>query len=418
MENSGEKDSLYDVIVIGGGASGMMAAGTAAARGKKVLLLEKNTRLGEKLRISGGGRCNILNKEEDERVLISKYGDMGKYLFSLFSSFGMKESVNFFEERGMKLKVEDRKRAFPISENATDVVLLLEKYMEGGDVEVKPGETVSSLQKENDLFVIKCAKGEYASKTLIVATGGVSHKETGSTGDGFTWLRDFGHTIITPTASLVPLAVGDVWVKMLSGVSLDAMKISFFTDGKKGFSEKGRLLFTHFGISGPLILNSSSRVSELLRTGDVTAQIDLYPSVDHGSLDKELITLFDEHKNKDCKNVLKDFLPEGLAKGLVPLFSDFMDTEKKVHSVTKEERKYLVQILKALPLHIEGLMGLDKAIVADGGVPCTEIDFASMMSKKVPNLYVTGDLLHIQRPSGGYSLQLCWSTGFVAGSAV
>ena len=397
----------------------MMAAGRAGERGLKVLLLEKNRRLGVKLRISGGGRCNITNAEEDEHILLSKYGDASKFLYSPFSQFTNTKTFEFFESRKLPLVVQARKRAFPHTERAEDVARTLETYVKKGTVEVKLGSPVTKvLMQDGAISALMCGKTEYRARSYIFATGGVSHPETGSTGDGFTWLRDLGHTVIKPTPSIVPLAVSDEWVKVLAGVSLSFMKITFYAEGIKQFALKGKVLFTHFGLSGPLILNSAQKVGDLLYKGEVTATIDAYPDTDLGSLEKKIIKVFDINKNKALKNVIKEFVPVGTHKGISMLLGQMLDIETKVHSVLKDDRKKIVHLLKALPIHIEGLMGFDRAVVADGGVPLTEVDTKTMRSLKVSNLYLTGDLLHINRPSGGYSLQLCWTTGFVAGSHV
>lgn len=409
----------YDLIVVGGGASGMMAAGRAAARGLQVLLLEKNKRLGEKLRITGGGRCNILNIEEDVRVILKKYGKAEQALYSTFKQFGVKEATEFFMSLGMKLVVENAKRAFPSTYRAEDVVTVLSNYMNEGNVTVNYNSPVAKVNTKNGLITsVVSGKREFFADEYIVATGSVSHPETGSTGDGFKWLRSLGHTIKDPTPTIVPLAVKETWVKELAGVSLDGMKITIFVEGKKEFSLSGRVLFTHFGLSGPLILNNAHKVADLLHQGTVTATIDMSAHNDFSILEKEVIAVFDANKNKVFKNIVKDIVPAGMHKGVITLLSDYIDVTTKVHSITKEERKKIIHLLKALPLTIEGLMGFDRAVVADGGVPLEEIDMKTMRSKKVPNLLVTGDLLHINRPSGGYSLQLCWSTGYVAGDNV
>ena len=415
----------YDVIVIGGGASGLMAAGGSAERGQRVLLLEKNKKLGEKLGISGGGRCNITNAEDNVRVFAAMYGKAEQFLYSLFAQFGVKDTFAFFESRGLPLVVQARKRAFPASEKAGDVIKVLEEYVRdpstrlraGGSVVVRTGSAVTKIVSDKSgIIAVYCGKTEYCAKSYILATGSVSHPETGSTGDGFLWLRELGHTVAAPTPTIVPLKVADAWSKTLSGTSLSFMKITFFADGKKAFSKTGKVLFTHFGLSGPLILNSASAVADLLHSGVVTATIDAYPHTDLGSLEKTIISVFDKNKNKALKNIIKEVVPDGTHKGVLMLLQDTMDITKKVHSVTKEERKVLVHLLKALPLTIEGLMGFDRAVIADGGVPLGEVDTKTLRSKKVPNLFVTGDLLHIKRPSGGYSLQLCWTTGWVAGN--
>jgi hypothetical protein len=415
----------FDVIVIGGGASGLMAAGRAAENGAKVLLLEKNKKMGEKLKITGGGRCNITNAEYDTHELLGHYGSAGKFLFSAFAKFGVRETFSFFEGRGLPLVVEARNRAFPSTHKALDVYNVLEKYVKGGNATIKVNSPVTKINFEkNHIISVYCGDQEYSALNFIFATGGATHRETGSTGDGFNWLRKIGHNVVDPTPSIVPLAVADAWVKKLAGITLEEMKITFFTDGVKAFSKKGRLLFTHFGLSGPLILNSASKVSDLLRSGTVTAIINLFPSEDIGALEKRIIGVFDSNKNKILKNVIGEIVPAGMAKGVELLLGGAtnpenktkIDIEKKVHSVTVLERKMLVHLLKSLPVTITSLMGEDRAVVSDGGVSLEEIDMRTMKSKVVDNLYVTGDLLHINRPSGGYSLQLCWTTGHIAGS--
>ncbi len=411
-------DTEYDVIVVGGGASGLMAAGRAAESGKRVLLLEKNKKLGEKLGISGGGRCNITNAEEDVRKFAAVYGKAEQFLYSLFAQFGVKDTFNFFESRGLSLVVQARKRAFPATEKAADVLKVLETYVRTAGVTVRTGSAVIDIIADRTgIHAVRCGKTEYRGKAFILATGSVSHPETGSTGDGFEWLRDLGHTVAAPTPTIVPLKVADEWSKLLSGTSLSFMKITFFAEGKKAFSKTGKVLFTHFGLSGPLILNSAAAVADLLHEGSVTAAIDAYPHTDLGALEKNIISIFDKNKNKALKNIIKEVVPDGTHKGVLLLLQERMDVTKKVHSVTKDERKILVHLLKALPLTIEGLMGFDRAVIADGGVPLNEVDTKTLRSKKVPNLFITGDLLHINRPSGGYSLQLCWTTGWVAGGA-
>jgi len=407
--------SAYDVIVIGGGAAGMMAAGRAGARGKKVLLIERNKRLGEKLRISGGGRCNILNAEADEHALLAQYGKAEPFLHSAFSQFGMEDAYKFFESRDLPLKVEANKRAFPQSDDAYHVVRLLEKYMQDGKVEVRKGLGVARIDgAEGKITKVLAGSEVFTAHSYILATGGRSHPETGSTGDGFGWLRALEHTVEEPTPTIVPLKVREGWAKKLSGATAKDVKITFFVNGKKGFSKTGNVLFTHFGISGPTILNSAGKVADLLYEGSVEARIDLHPGMDLGILDRHITKVFEANKNKILKNVFKELVPPGTSEILLGLLE--VDPEKKVHSVLKEERRALATLLKDLRLTITGLMGFDRAVVADGGVLLSEIDTRTMRSKKFENLYVTGDLLHITRPSGGYSLQLCWTTGYLAGS--
>ena len=405
----------YDAIVIGGGAAGLMAAGTAASRGKRVLLLEQNPELGRKLSISGGGRCNITNAEEDLKVLLSYYGKAEPFLYSSFSEFGVKETFTFFETLGLPLVVQKQKRAFPITEKAPDVVSAFVKYLAKGKVEVRTDTRVARIKMGQGKIEGIVTQGfEFTADSYILATGGVSHPETGSTGDGFTWLTELGHTVADPTPTIVPLAASDSWIKALKGKSLPDAKITFFMDGVRRFSKKGSILLTHFGLSGPTVLNVAGNVRDLLYGGIVTATIDLFPATDLGHLDAELVALFEANKNKLLRNTLPEFLPSGTSDVLLSLIPE-LDPETKVHSVTKGERRALATLLKGLPVSITGLMGFDRAVVADGGVLLNEVDMRTMRSKKCDNLLITGDLLHISRPSGGYSLQLCWTTGYVAG---
>lgn len=409
---------LFDVIVVGGGASGMMAAGQAALRGKKVLLLEKNARLGEKLKITGGGRCNITNEEYDVTAFLSHYGDSADFLYSPFSEFGVLNTFLFFESLGLPLVVQARNRVFPRTERAADVCNSLIENLKKNGVVIKTNCIVRKVQQNGRIIVsVETNQGILRAKSFIFSTGGVSHPETGSTGDGFKWLRNLGHTVKDPTPTIVPLAISDTWAKLLAGVSLSFMKITFYLDGKKQFSKIGKVLFTHFGLSGPLILNMAGDVGDLLQSGQVTAAIDAYPDTNLGDMDKKVVNLFNLMKNNELKTAFKELVPAGTAKALQTILPQ-IDFAKKVHSITRDERKIIVNTLKALPITITGLMGNDRAVSADGGVLLSEVDTRTMRSKLFDNLYITGDLLHINKPSGGYSLQLCWTTGFVAGNSV
>ncbi len=408
-------DNSDNIIVIGGGASGMMAAAVAASGGKKVVLLEKNNALGEKLKITGGGRCNITNNERDLRSFLENYGRAREFLFSPFAQFGVQDTFDYFESRDLNLVVQARNRVFPTSEKAWDVYKTLEKELQKQKVIIKSNAKVLKVNTKGDKVVsVETTQGLFEGKSFILATGGVSHPETGSTGNGFKWLRDLGHTVKDPTPTIVPIATSDEWSHQLAGVSLTFMKITFFLDGKKQFSKTGKVLFTHFGLSSPLILNSAAAVGELLMNGDVTAQIDAFPETDLGALDDKIVHIFNQNKNKLLKTVFPDLVPQGTVKGIQLLFPE-INFDTPVHSVTKDQRKKIVNTLKALPVQITGLMGNDRAVSADGGVVLEEVDMKTMRSKKYDNLYIVGDLLHINRPSGGYSLQLCWTTGFIAG---
>ncbi len=410
--------SQFDVVVIGGGASGMMAAGFAAKNGKRVLLLEKNKTLGEKLKITGGGRCNITNAEADLRVFLSNYKQAADFLYSPFTKFGVADTFTFFENLGLPLVVQARNRAFPQTEKAFDVYKKLKEFIDKNKVLIKTSCTVKGIEASGDRIVsVKTDQGEFRASDFIFSTGGVSHPETGSTGDGFSWLLELGHTVHKPTPTIVPLAVADEWVKSLAGVSLSFMRITFYLEGKKQFSKLGKVLFTHFGLSGPLILNSASEVGELLKYGTVTATIDAFPDTNLGDLDNKIVNIFNANKNKDFKTIFKELVPHGTARGIELLLGD-IDFDTKVHSISKEQRRKIVNLLKSLPVTITDLMGNDRAVAADGGVDLREIDTRTMQSKLITNLYIIGDLLHINRPSGGYSLQMCWTTGYVAGISV
>ncbi len=406
----------YDVIVIGGGAAGMMAAARAGERGKRVLLLEKNARLGAKLAISGGGRCNILNAEEDEHTLLKHYGMSEQFLYSPFSQFGMRAAYGWFEAHDVPLKVEARKRAFPQSERAQDVVYALTRALavHGVDVRVRAAVLGFAVQ-DGRIAGVVVGKEVLSARSYVLATGGVSHPETGSTGEGFAWLTSLGYAIHTPTPRIVPLRSPDAWLKPLAGKTLKGAKVTFFADEKRAFSLRGDVLITHFGLSGPLILNAAGEVADLLQAGAVRARIDTRPELDLGIFEREITSVFDASKNKALKNVFRSVAPAGAAAAILALMPD-IDPEKKVHSVTKAERRALAELLKGLSVRISGLMGFDRAVVADGGLSLTDVDTRTMRSRLHPNLHIVGDCLHVSRPSGGYSLQLAWTTGYVAGS--
>jgi hypothetical protein len=410
------KSIIWDVVVIGGGPAGMTAAGRAAERGKKVVLLEKNPTLGKKLLISGGGRCNFTNNKTNLREMLSKYKESNKYLFSTFSRFGVTDTIKFFNDRGMETKEEEGGRMFPVSDNSKSVLRVLVDYMKSGEVDVRTGSDVSKIifdEKSESWSIVLKDKTKIAARSCILAFGGTSHPETGSTGEGFRWLKMLGHKIIEDDASLVPIALKDTWVKSLAGVALTDIKLTTFKDNVKQKVHKGRMLFTHVGISGPTVLNMSREVGEFLNEGEVTIMLDLFPIEDLGTIMKKLQVLLIGQSNKKIKNTLSAFIPAGLVDPLLLLAE--IDGETPNHSVRKEQRTALVSLLKSIPLHAEGLLGKEKAIVSSGGVSLDEVNFKTMQSQIIPNLYLVGDVLNIDRPSGGYSLQLCWSTGYVAG---
>lgn len=413
-------NTIWDVVVIGAGPAGMMAAGRAAARGKKVLLLEKNDGLGKKLLITGGGRCNVTNNKQDDRTMLAKYKGNDQFLFSAFSQWNVTNTLHFFNTRGMETKEENEGRIFPVSNSAHTVHDVLYAYMKESGVQIHKSSTVNSIKKSktNENFEITTKSGNtIEAEKVILATGGTSRPETGSTGEGFQWLKKLKHTVIENDFALVPIALTDAWVKKVSGVALSDIKLTTYQeyDGKltKQESYKGRVLFTHFGISGPTVLNMSKDVGELLKYGDVVIMIDLFPSKDAGKLKNELQTLLVEDSNKKLKNVLSRMIPPSLVAPILETAQ--IDGDTFCHSVRSEDRLKLVEVFKTIPVHVKGLLGKEKAVVSSGGVPLTEVDMKTMESTIVPGMYLIGDVLNIDRPSGGYSLQLCWTTGFVAG---
>lgn len=395
----------------------MMAACIAARSGARVLLLEKNRRLGEKLRITGGGRCNITNVQPDTRSLLKHYGKAEQFLYSPFARFDVQDTLEFFSKLGVSIKIENRQRAFPVSDRAEDVVNALISDMRKYNVTVVTGSTVSRItQSDGAISCLRSGGHRYSAKNYILASGGTSHPETGSTGDGFSWLAELGHKVREPSPSITPLAVSDSWVKRVSGLVLKNIRISVFVNEKKQFRLDGDVLFTHFGMSGPLILNNAYRVAELLKIGVVTASIDSVPGLETKQLDTLIASTLNEHGSKLLRNTLPYFVPNGLGVVVRDLLKSSVDFDKKSSEISKETRMLLVSVLKNIPFTVDGLMGLDKAVVADGGVDLSEIDTRTMRSRKIRNLFITGDLLDINRPSGGFSLQLCWTTGFVVGT--
>ncbi len=411
--------SKYNLIVIGGGPSGMMAAGRAAELGARVLLLEKNKFLGKKLKLTGGGRCNITNAEFDVKKFLENFPESKEFLYSPFSKFSSKDTFDFFESKGLPLVIESRKRAFPKTQKATDVVAVMEKYVKRNGIEIKTGVRIKSIEKKDgEIISVKTSKDEeFFADNFAIATGGLAVPGTGSTGDGFSMLKKLGHTISQSNPNIVPLTTDDEWVHFLSGTTLSFMTIRFMQDNKVKIKKTGKILFTHFGVSGPLILNSAHEVKKLLTTGNVTASIDMFPDTEENELERRILNLFDKNKNKLTKNILSEILPIKLSE-IILMLPDVNLSEREVNSITKEERKKLVKKIKNLTFEITGTLGFDKAVVADGGVVLKEVNFKNMTSKIYPNLYLLGDILNINRPSGGFSLQLCWTSGWVAGSDV
>ncbi len=414
MRNDGSLNkSVWDVIVIGGGPAGMMAAATAASKGARVLLLEKNEVLGKKLSITGGGRCNITNNKPDTREMLGSYEEEGKFLFSTFAQHNVSDSLQWFFERGVAVKEENEGRLFPVTESAEAVRDAMVAELKQRKVEVLSKQVVSSVLYDSDkrIFTIKTFSETFVAKACVIATGGYARPDTGSTGDGFKWLKELGHTIEPVSDALVPVVLKSDWVKKLSGLTLSDVKVSIWSEGKRRKVKTGRVLFTHFGVTGPLILNMSKTIADLLHEGPVYIKLNLFPEYDTGAFKDYVQAVL--RSNKKLQNALADILPLQFIKGVLNELAIAGDTP--CHSVIKEDRTRLLQYLQAVPLSVKGLLGTDKAIVSAGGVALTEVDFRTMSSKKIPQLFVVGDMLNINRPSVGYSLQLCWSTGYAAG---
>lgn len=425
MNSKIKENDLWDVVVIGGGPAGMMAAARAAERGRSVLLVEKNPTLGKKLLLTGGGRCNLANNISDIRLLAAKYKKSGKFFLSAFSQFGAKEAIEFFNSRGMATKEEEGSKVFPVSNQAQSVLDVLIKYMKKSEVEIRTNAEVGDVTvgAKNKHFNIRIKDDkEIKAKSCIIATGGAALPATGSTGDGFGWLKNLGHTVIKPSFSLVPVALKDTWAKRLSGVIIEDIKLTIYQNGKKYGAEKGKMLFAHFGITGPIALNMSKEIGELLkqaespeysRGSEVILYLDLFPAFDQGALKKKFQELLARENNKKLKNTLSLLIPLALAEAILEMAR--IDSETFNHSLKIGDRTKLLALVKNIPLHVDSLLGADKAMASSGGVNLREIDFKTMQSRIAPHLFVVGDALDIDRPSGGYSLQLCWTTGFVSG---
>jgi predicted Rossmann fold flavoprotein len=406
----------FDVIVVGGGPAGMMAAGRAAELGAKVALIEKNDTLGKKLLITGGGRCNITNAEFDVKKLVAKYGVKGKALYGAFARFGVENTLSFFHDKNLPTKVEAEQRAFPESNKAEDVWKVMVQYLKDTGVTVisdSPVKRILFNAEEGKVTGIKTKKQIYTAQNYVIATGGKSRPETGSTGEGMEWMKELGHAVEESDPALVPVTLKDDWVKRLSGVSFKDAKLTVFQDGKKQEARIGKILLTHFGISGPLVLNMSKIISELFKYAPVNLELDLYPEMDLGTLDKHFLDLLSKSLNKQVKNNLGSIVPPKMILTILQFTK--INPETTTNSLTKTDRMKIVKLIKAMPMTVSGFLGVEKAVVTSGGVSLKEIDFKTMQSKLYSNLYLAGDILNFDRPSGGYSLQICWTTGFLAG---
>jgi len=405
------------VIVVGAGAAGLMAAGRAAEKGHEVHLYEKNNRIGKKILITGKGRCNVTNDSDVEGLLDNIPGNP-YFMYSAFyqlDSFGTQE---FFKNLGLELKVERGKRVFPVSDRSLDVVLALEKYIKQNKVKLHLESPVESILIEDGHAAgirLKNGKEEKADG-VIVCTGGLSYPGTGSTGDGYRFAKAAGHHVTKIYPSLVPLKTAENWCHELMGLSLKNIEITIKNNkGKKIYTDFGEMLFTHFGVSGPVILSASRHIILTIEEG-YKLYIDLKPAMDEKKLDARLLRDFEKFANKDFVNSLDELLPQKLIPVIIELAE--IDPRKKVNSITKEERKRLVSLLKALPLTITGVTGYNEAVVTCGGIETDEIDPSTMESKLVKNLHFAGEVLDVDAYTGGFNLQIAFSTGYTAGEFV
>ena len=400
------------IAVIGAGAAGLIAAGEAAQAGAKVILFEKNAKVGRKIMITGKGRCNVTNNCDVQTVLANVLVNP-RFLYSALGKCSPQDMMEFFEEQGVPLKTERGNRVFPVSDRALDIVDALFFYVKRLGVQFAFEETVQEvLTKDGQVSGVRTDVKTYVVDRVIVTTGGASYPATGSTGDGYRFAKALGHTIVTPRPSLVPLVSSSPVCQKLMGLSLKNVRVTVFENGKSIFEDFGEMLFTHFGMSGPLILSASSHMRHF---GSKTYRIDidLKPALDEKTLDKRLLADFDKYKNSDFINALGELLPRKLIP--VVIEESGIDPRVKVHSVTKAERQRLVRLLKAFPVEISGARPIDGAIITTGGVSVKQVSPKTMESKLVHGLYFAGEVLDVDAYTGGFNLQIAWATGRLAG---
>ena len=402
---------MKKVIVIGGGAAGMMAA-IKASENNEVYLFEKNEKLGKKLYITGKGRCNVTNAVDCE-TLIANTPSNPYFMYSAFYGFDSQSTMNFFEDLSVPVKVERGNRVFPMSEKSSDIILAMEKKLRQNHVKINLNTNVKDILVQDATIqgIITEHTTEYAD-AVIIATGGLSYPMTGSTGDGYKFAKSVGHKVTKLYPSLVPLKIKEDWIKELQGLSLKNIEISVKEKGKEIYSNFGELLFTHFGVSGPVILSASRFITDKINR-NIQICIDLKPALSEKELDTRLLRDFDKYKNKNFNNSLDDLLPQKLIPIIIELSG--INAFKKVNEVTKEERKKLLELLKNLQLTVTDTTGYNEAVITAGGIDVAEIDPSTMESKLVKNLYFAGEVIDVDSFTGGFNLQVAFSTGQLAG---
>ena len=404
---------MKKVVVIGGGPAGMMAAGQAGLRGNQVILIEKMDRVGRKLFITGKGRCNVTNAVDQEGLIANTPGNP-YFLYSAFYSFGSDETMKFFEDLGVPLKVERGNRVFPKSEKSNDIVKAMEKFVKSSGCKILYNTEVLDIVLEDGKVkkVITTEKKEIECDRVIIATGGLSYPNTGSTGDGFEFAKKAGHSVTKCYPSLVPLRVREKWVADVMGLSLKNVGVKIKIENKEVYSNFGEMMFTHFGVTGPVILTASRYINDRINEKPIL-EIDLKPALSEKELDARLLKDFKKYLNKDFKNALDDLLPQKIIPIIIELSK--IDKDKKVNSITKEERVRLLNVIKNLKLNITDTAGYHQAVVTRGGIDVDEIDPSTMESKIIEGLYFAGEVVDVDSFTGGFNLQIAFATGYLAG---
>lgn len=407
---------MSHVLVVGGGAAGMMSAVTAARNGHTVTLLEKNEKCGKKIYITGKGRCNVTNASDLE-VIFDNMMSNKKFLYSSFYTFTNTDLMEFFEEIGLPLKVERGNRVFPASDKSSDVISALVREMNRLGIDVRYHSNVEDIVvKDGEVIGVKVNKKVLTGDAVVVCTGGLSYAVTGSTGDGYRFATSVGHTIKECKPSLVPINIKESYVKDLQGLSLRNVELTLKAGKKVVYQNFGEMLFTHFGISGPLVLSASSYAGAYKKGGEFTVSIDLKPALDFEHLDARLLRDFEKNINRKFANSLDELLP----KKMIPIMIERsgIDPEKKVNTVTKEERQTLVHLIKGFTMTVASLGGYNQAVITKGGIKVNEVNPSTMESKLVKNLYFAGEVLDLDALTGGYNIQIAWSTGYLAGISI